>query len=170
MYCRYCGAPLSDGASFCVNCGQQVTQESAAPEPQKTAVEPVQEDERINAVKEQKKKSILTYAILSLAFGQVALCVVAVCIAGIGNAYGSAVALLSMVVLVAVLPISVFSCVFAYRSARLAKSYEAEYGKINGRGMVGKIMSIPARILSIFTVVYNAAPCLLLFYLMILLW
>ena len=60
------------------------------------------------------------------------------------------------VMLVMALPATVLSCVFSFRAASMVKDYKAMFGRVDGRALVGKIISIPARILSIVAVVLNA--------------
>ena len=73
MICKYCGKELEEDARFCSTCGKVVVHE---PEPANPSAESPMEIVAVSEVKdsavEQERdargKSILTYAILSLAF------------------------------------------------------------------------------------------------------
>ena len=58
MYCKYCGAQLPEGANFCTVCGNEQV-ETVVKEPVKV----ISEEER-----NEMRKNILTWGIISLAF------------------------------------------------------------------------------------------------------
>ena len=69
MFCVYCGKDLADGSAFCPNCGACLTEAASHMQgmPMQTPAEQPTVD---TAEKDALGKSILTYAILGLVFGE----------------------------------------------------------------------------------------------------
>jgi len=167
MYCKHCGAPLEDGAKFCAACGVAVEEvpevAEAAVEQEavaEAAPEAVAANPNVEGVKKNRKKNILKYAIMGLAFAVVSLSFVSSFLTfALSDAFGEAG--IYFVLILMCTPLSVLSCVFSFRSGKFAKQYEKEFGELDGVGKVGKILSIPARIVSILTLVFQVAAVFL---------
>ena len=163
MYCKYCGAELSQDAKFCRNCGKMVVDtidpfaenpnvvEYTDPFTDEITLEPV--DAAAEQAKSNLGKKILTNAIVGLALGLATASIFVGMWAGFAEVeeYTGATicALLALVVNVVAL------CITG-KARRGIKQYINLYGETNGKASVGKGLSIPANIVNIFLTVFDA--------------
>lgn len=161
MHCKHCGNKLSQGAKFCGNCGQKVEFSQTIEQPSmieysaqftdEVALAPI--DENTKLVMSNLAKKILTNAIVGLAVGVLVPSILLVIwiLLVVKYDFGGAT-LISFCALIS----SIVALVLTNKALRGANRYADWYGSVTGKALVGKIMSIPAKIINIFFVVLNS--------------
>ena len=150
MKCKFCGNKLDDTATFCPNCGKLVEQveDAISNEPQ---------PEYQNPINEKKKsalgRQILANAIVGLVLGLLAFVLFSTFGTMLIATENFKAAFDFMVVS---LPINIVGLCFTGSAKAKIKQFAKTYTNLNGAAKTGRGFSIPASIINIITVVFQA--------------
>ena len=150
MYCKYCGTQIAEDSNFCPNCGSNLQAEVSLPS---TAV----------VAQPTKSKSNFGLGIKSMVFGAIGMDLAMV--AGIfllyffmvfatlvpAEEYGPCFAVAVMLMAFPVIGLS-----FSRGASNCASEFKDLEGKLNPFAQVGRILSIPGKIINIICLVIYA--------------
>ena len=148
--CNYCGSKLDDSATFCSTCGKLVNDSQDNTTQQSTT-------EYVNPITEDKKSSlgrkILMDSIIGLALGIIALI--------IHTSFCSVFLMVDMFkdalcVMIISIPVNIVGTCFSRSARAKLKKYKSMYGQTSGPASVGNGLSIPANIINIVLLAFQA--------------
>ena len=154
MYCRHCGAQLSENANFCHKCGKTI---NSQPEEQQPEVQqPEVQQPEVTA--EQPKVSI-SKSIKSLIFGAIGLEFAAVCsillieffamfAIYVGTEDSGAIIAFALIMV----PSSIIGLCFSNAAKSNSDEFCSLAGQHNGLSKVGRILGIWGRILNLVAI------------------
>ena len=154
MYCRHCGAQLSENANFCHKCGKTINSqpEEQQPEVQQPKVqqpEVTAEQPKVSIAKSIKSLIFSTIGLEFAAVGSIFLIEFFVLFAvNVGTETNGAIIAFALIMM----PFAIIGLCFSNAAKRNSDEFCALAGQHNGLSKVGRILGILGLILSIVAI------------------